>query len=521
MLLRSACVLAAVCCTFGSLSADEIATTAAIIDRHIFERLSAEQVTPADQSSDAEFLRRVWLDVAGKIPPAAEVRRFLADTRTDKRSRLIEQLLSSSNYASHFATFWRDILLPELKSDEQVQQLLPGFEAWLRQHLKHDTAYDQLVREIVTTRLAISGRDVRAAASGDERSAIAFYQAKEIAPENLAAATSRIFLGIRLECAQCHDHPFDDWKQQQFWSFAAFFGGLVRQGDEGVLGRVSEVFDRRELVVPDTETVVQAGFLDGSDPRWRRGVTSRQILAEWITSPDNPYFARMAVNRIWGKFFGIGLVDPVDDFGESNPCSHPQLLDSLAREFVAHNFDVKFLIRAITVSRTYQLSSAATGDASPRLFASMPIKGLTPEQLLDSLMEAGGYSPQSPSPANQTGAGSPRAEILELFANDTDPPTGQQTSILQALALMNGALIESVVDLQQSPRLSGVANASQGTQEQIETLFLATLSRRPTESESHRMMEFVDSNSSGNDDRRAFAHMFWALLNSAEFATNH
>ncbi len=518
MLLRSACFVAAVCCACGALPAGEVTTTAEIIDRDIFERLSAERVTPAAQSSDAEFLRRIWLDVAGKIPPAAEVRRFLADTRSDKRSRVIEQLLNSSNYANHFATFWRDILLPELKSDEQVQQLLPGFDAWLRQHLRHDTAYDQLIREIVTTRLTIAGRDVRAAASGDERSAIAFYQAKEIAPANLAAATSRIFLGIRLECAQCHDHPFDDWKQRQFWSFAAFFAGLVRQGDDGVLGRVSEVFDRRELLIPDSETVVQAGFLDGSDPRWRRGVTSRQILAEWITSPDNPYFARMAVNRIWGKFFGIGLVDPVDDFTASNPCSHPQLLDALARDFVAHNFDVKFLIRAITTSRAYQRSSAADGDASGRLFASMPIKGLTPEQLLESLLEAGGYSQQSPPPANGTGAGSPRDEILELFANDTDPPTAQQTSILQALALMNGALIEAVVDLQRSPRLAGLANSSQSTQQQIETLFLATLSRLPTQAESRRMQEFIASNS---DARRALGHVFWALLNSAEFGANH
>lgn len=512
-----------------ALAADEegVASTAALIDQHIFDRLRQEQVEPAPPSTDAEFARRVWLDIAGRIPSAARARQFLADSRADKRSRLVEQLLDDTGYSNHFTTYWRNILMPEVQSDEQVRQLLPGFDAWLRQHLAHNTPYDQLVREIITVPLASRGRDAQIARSGEERSPIAFFQAKEIAPENLAAATSRIFLGIRLECAQCHDHPFDHWTQEQFWSYASFFAGIERQGQEGVLGRVEEIFDRRELRIPDTVTVVQASYLDGSDPHWRPGAGSRQILADWITSAGNPYFARMTVNRIWGKFFGVGLVDPVDDFTLHNTCSHPELLETLAERLVAQDFDIKFLIRAITASRAYQLSSARRGEPSDdrevtlQQFASMAVKGLTPDQLLDSLTEASGYSQPFPPRPPSANPPSLRTEILELFANDTDPPTGQQTSILQALALMNGEFVASIVDPQQSRTLADVVNAPVSTAERVESLFFATLSRPPTVDESRRFVEFVQSSGAANDEPRALADVFWALLNSAEFATNH
>ncbi len=495
-----------------------------LIDKHIFERIEQDAVKSAGRSSDAEFLRRAYLDIGGVIPPNSVVQNFLADSRADKRARVLDDLLSSSRYVRHFTAFWRNTLMPEVQSNQQVQQLLPGFDAWLRGRLAENTRYDQLVREIITTPLESKGRNQQMMRRGAEQSPIAFFQAKEIAPENLAAATSRIFLGIRIGCAQCHDHPFDKWKQTEFWSYASFFAGIERQGSAGIFGQVEEVFDRRELLIPDTETVVQANYLDGTQPRWKFRVSSRDTLADWLTSGTNPYFARMAVNRVWGKFFGVGLVDPVDDFTEHNPCSHPELLDALAAEFVKHDFDVKFLIRSIVNSRAYQLTSARPEGESydPQHFAVMPVKGMSGGQLFDSLAEATGFFEefQVRRPNMQNGS-SPQTEIMELFANDTDPVTEQQTSILQALAMMNGAFTSGALDLQNSRTLAGIADFPMSPEERVDSLFLSTLSRRPTERERAKFADYVKSGGATKDQRRALADVFWALLNSTEFMTNH
>jgi hypothetical protein len=506
-------------------TSDDIKRTAALIDQHIFDRLIEEAITPAPPSSDTEFLRRVWLDIAGKIPPASRARQFLADTDTNKRTQAVGELLDSAGYVNHFTTYWRNVLMPEVKSDEQVQRLLPGFDAWLRKHLAKNTPYDDLVREIITTPLDSKGRNQQMVRRGAEQSSIAFFQAKQIAPENLAAATSRIFLGIRIECAQCHDHPFDNWTQKQFWGYASFFAGIERQGDDGIFGRVEEVFDRREMLIPDSEIVVQASYLDGKEPRWRRNVSARQELAAWTTSSENPYFARVVVNRIWGKFFGVGLVDPVDDFTENNACSHPELLRPLSAKLIERDFDIKFLIQAITSSRAYQLSSAGSKkkETDPQLFASMAVKGLSPEQLFDSLAEATGFFEPFTvrQPNDNNNRMTARSEILELFANDTDPTTMQQTSILQALALMNGQFTASAMNLQQSRTLAAVINFPMTTEQRVESLFFVTLSRPPTPEERQPFVDYVKTGGATKNQSQALADVFWALLNSSEFSTNH
>ena len=504
---------------------NDVRATATLIDQHIFDRLDEEKTLPAPRSPDVEFLRRVWLDISGKVPPASRARQFLADTDANKRTRVVNELLDSAGYVNHFTTFWRNVLMPEVKSDQQVQRLLPGFDAWLRKHLARNTPYDDLVHEIITTPLASKGRNQQMVRRGAEQSSIAFFQAKQIAPENLAAATSRIFLGIRIECAQCHDHPFDAWTQKQFWGYASFFAGIERQGEDGIFGRVEEVFDRREMLIPDSEMVVQASYLDGKEPQWRRNVSAREELANWTTSAENPYFARMAVNRIWGKLFGVGLVEPVDDFTENNICSHPALLRALSVELIEQNFDIKFLIRAITSSRAYQLSSVAPTNAEtdPQLFASMAVKGLSPEQLFDSLAEATGFFEAFtiPQPNDNSNRMTARSEILELFANDTDPTTMQQTSILQALALMNGQFTASAMNLQQSKTLSAVINFPMTPEQRVESLFFATLSRPPTAEEQQPFVDYVKTGGATKDQPQALADVFWALLNSSEFSTNH
>ncbi len=356
-------------------------------------------------------------------------------------------------------------------------------------------------------------------------SALAFYQAKQVAPENLAAATSRIFLGIRIECAQCHDHPFDTWKQNDFWSLAAFFGGIVRDGQPNVFGQVREVFDRPEIRIPESETTVQAGYLDGSKPQLRFRVSPRKTLADWVASRENPYFAKAAANRIWGHFFGRGIVDPVDDFSDSNPPSHPELLDFLAYEFAEHKFDLKFLIQAITQSKTYQLSSRQTHDSqeNPRDFARMSVQGLTPIQLYESLAQATG-SPVLFAANNPFFFGNQNEQGLfqETFDDTGTTQTDRETTILQALALMNGQLTATATDVAKSRTLSAVVNSPFLDQPQkIEALFLAALSRKPNKSELKKFASYVEKGGPTKDPDLALADVFWALLNSSEFLLNH
>jgi hypothetical protein len=518
------CVGGAVC----PARADDAGNLAGRIDRHLDSRWRSDGITPAAPADDGEFLRRVSLHIAGTIPVVSEARRFLRDPSAQKRAALIDELLESPGYLTNFSNFFRHFMMPEAGTDLQARAQLPGFEAWLRQHMAKNTHYDALVRELLTVPLD-TGRAMNSPLDGmGTATPLGFFQSKQVKPENLAAATSRMFLGLRIECAQCHDHPQDVWKRQQFWGYAAFFAGIERvDRNEEFVGRVKEVFDRRELSIPDSEAgrVVQATFLDGSSPQWRTRVSSRRELADWITSKKNPFFARATVNRLWGHFFGVGFVNPVDDFSGTNPPSHPELLDEIAADFAAHDFDLKYLIRAITATRAYQLSSRKTDDSQdqPQQFARMTVQGLTGEQLFDSLAAAVGFfeptQQQNVFAFNQTG---PRAEFLELLASDNNSPTERQTSILQALALMNGQFTSTATNLDNSATLAAVTEFPlMKDADRIETLYLAALTRKPRRDELDRLTKYVESGGPSKDKKAALADVFWALLNSSEFLFNH
>jgi hypothetical protein len=244
-----------------------------------------------------------------------------------------------------------------------------------------------------------------------------------------------------------------------------------------------------------------------------------------MTAKQNPYFAKSVVNRMWGHFFGVGIVDPIDDFGETNKPSHPELLDELAADFAAHDFDLKYLIRGITASQTYQRSSRKTHDSQsvPQHFARMAVQGLTGEQLFDSIAVAVGhlesFQQQQPFQLNQTG---PRAEFLELFAPDNNSPIERQTSILQALALMNGQFTATATSLDQSSTLSAIAEFPlMKTPDRIEALYLAGLTRKPRPEELDRLTKYVESGGPSKNQKQALTDVFWALLNSSEFLFNH
>ncbi len=339
---------------------------AALIDRHLTAGWEAAKLTPAPPADDAEFVRRVYLDLAGRIPLATEARQFLDSNRPDKRRELVEHLLASSNYANHFTNVWRSLLIPEADSSLQARFQLPGFESWLRNHLAQNNGYDKIVHELITARLNFgNGKGI---GFGDSNpSPTAFFFAKDLMPENLAVAASRVFLGVKLECAQCHNHPFASWKRDDFWSLAAFFAGVKRQGPGEVVMPAPEEISKHEIAIPNTERTVTARFLDGKEPAWKKGVSSRETLANWITAPGNPYFARATVNRMWAYFFGSGLVNPVDEMvGADVAVSYPKLLDDLSKAFIDSKFDLKFLIRSIVMSKAYQLSSRSAGASAGR-----------------------------------------------------------------------------------------------------------------------------------------------------------
>jgi Protein of unknown function (DUF1553)/Protein of unknown function (DUF1549) len=504
----------------------EAAALAFRIDQLIDAGYKARNIQPVPLADDAEFLRRVYLDLTGRIPPVAEVHRFLKSKDPDKRRILVEELLASPNFITHFATVWRAAIIPP-SNNQQFQFFGPQMEGWLRIRLRDDAPYDQMVRDLLTAEVGAGirrGRNV-------EQGATTFYQVNEFKAENIAASSSRLFLGVKLECAQCHDHPFARWSRKQFWELAAFFTNV--QGQQMVRPvnpkQPTPATAKNEIKISGTETVVKARFLDGKIPDFTSDASARKVLADWMTSRDNPFFAKAVVNRYWAHFFGIGIADPVDELeNEDNPPSNPELLDDLAKTFAQKGFDTKFLIRAITSTKVYQRTSASAtrgaGSDDLRSFSRMPLKGLTAEQLFDSLCQATGYRDNQPNPYvrgfNQLG--SPRAEFLSRFDNSADKTTEHQTSILQALALMNGKLIADVTSIERSMTLQAVINSPfMDNKQKLDTLYMATLSRPMKPHEASKMLRYVEEGGPSKDETKALADVFWVLLNSGEFSINH
>src|SRR5262249_22103636 len=314
------------------------------------------------------------------------------------------------------------------------------------------------------------------------------------------------------------NHPFASWSRNQFWQFAAFFSGIrPQQPQAGIFSGALDNPRKREIAIPNTEKTVQARFLDGSEPKWRDSSPTRAVLADWLTSGENPFFAKPIANRLWGQLFGLGIIDPVDDFGEANPPSHPELLDELGRALVQHRFDLQFLIRAITASRTYQRTSRMTDSSQEdlHLFSRMPLKGLSPEQIFDSLAIATGYRSTPVAPGNFNRFDGVRSEFMSKFANSSDKRTEHQTSILQALALMNGQFVADATSLERSETLAALLDAPfLDTYQRLDALYLAALARPMREREAQRLVPYINHGGPSGDQRRALADAFWALLNS-------
>ncbi len=466
-------------------------------------------VVPAPLADDATFLRRVTLDLTGLAPTAYQAQSFLLDASPDKRVRLIDELLSSPAHANHLANLWLRMLVPQDALGQQ-RELARALQTYLRLAIADNRRYDVLVADLLT-------------ATGDARDApaVLFYTARDLKPEELAAATSRLFLGVQLDCAQCHNHPFDRWQQRDFWGMAAFFARIRRasmQSDAAVLRLVDS--EAGEVYLPDSNEAVAPAFLGGATANASTDPNRRRVLALWIVSRDNPYFARAAVNRVWAQLFGRGLVEPVDDLSENNPPSHPELLAELGAYFVASGYDLRALYRVLANTRAYQLSSRIGPEASPppELFAVMALKPLAPEQLFDCLLRA----TRRPLGYTETGPSSDvlREMFIARFQSASARPSEFAAGIPQVLTLMNGGLVHELT----SPGSSGLLEALQAPYltdaQRIDLLTLSVLTRQPTADERAEWLAYLAGGAPTERTQR-LADILWAQVNSIEFVFNH
>jgi hypothetical protein len=482
-----------------------------LIDKAIDERLKEQRVTPSAPADDAEFLRRVYLDIVGHIPTAEKSAAFLGSKEANKRAKLIDELLDSPDYGRHMADIWQTLLLPR-SSDNRRLQTEP-LEKWLEEAFNKDQPWNKLVHDLLT-----------ATGEQDKNGAVTYFVANPTV-DKVTDNVTKAFLGVQLQCAQCHNHPFTEWKQTEYWGMAAFFMKVestpaqmaARNGTSPEV-KETEKPRRGRNALPDSAKMLPPKFLGGAEPKVNKNEALRPVLADWLTTAENPYFARALVNRVWAQLMGRGLVNPVDDMHDGNPPSHPELMADLAEQFGAgNNFDVKYLIRAICNSKAYQRSgkpTAQNAEAGPELYARMAIKVLSPEQLFDSLRLTlgNGRAALDPAPAKGPRGNnvSPRKQFVLFFETEDGADSSEyQAGIPQALRLMNAPQLnnsEAVLAL-----LKGK------TQEQaVDQLYLATLSRRPTT----RERDMVERLMKKEEPAKVYADVLWALLNSSEFTLN-
>jgi Protein of unknown function (DUF1553)/Protein of unknown function (DUF1549) len=506
------------------------------IDDYLEGRWKELGVKPAPLADDAIFFRRLSLDLIGRIPELLDIHDFIdkSNKRPDKHWDAVEKYLASDAAARHFANFWRTEIIGR-SSNQQFQFLYPQFEAWLEDRIKKNTPLNQITQQILTVQNNGPGMQPGfvGGPGGNPVTPAAFLAVNEGKPENIAGAGARVFLGVKIECAQCHKHPFAKWTREQFWEFAAFFSGQngVGQPIRQPKGAKPVSFTPgREIVIPEVNKVVKAKYLNGEEPKWGAFSDSRKVLAEWMTSPENPYFARAMADHLWAYFFGVSLVEPILEPNDDSPVTHPELIDKLAKELIAHNFDQMFLIRALVHTKAYQRSSGGPELATKEdyhLFLRMPIRSLTPEQIYDSFVAATarstqpentGYDPRfnNPFAMNNT----PRGQFLAKFGTQ-DRRYDPQTSILQALFMMNGKFMTEKTRTDGNDDLKFLARQNTTTQRKVGSLIKMVLSRDARPEELDRLVPYLESGGPSHNLERAIEDVYWALLNSPEFVLNH
>ena len=499
----------------------------AAIDRLLLQQWRRLGIVPSGLADDTAFLRRVSIDICGTLPTVDEINAYVSDNRPDKRQRLIDRLLDRSEYASYFSLKWGDILQNRGAGYSTSQQRAGTtlFSAWIRDSLADNKPYDQFVSEILT-----------ASGSQSENPPTLWYRTVRKSPEYVESV-AQAFLGVRIQCAQCHHHPSERWSQTDYYRLAAVFARVGRKGGfadaEVPTDEVIFVSDKGSVVHPRTGEVLAPAALGSDVFRLDHHVDPREQLAEWMTQPDNPFFARTMVNRMWAHFLGRGIIHPIDDARSTNPPSNPELLDVLAADFVASGYDIKQLIRSITNSYAYRLDSVPTdGNAEDtQLFARFYPRRMSAEVLLDGISQVLDVPTEFASGAGMFPTGTRAIDLpdenvpaafLDIFGRPgrmsacecerVDAP-----ALTQALELVNSAEIQrkltEATGFAHQIALTETSNSDRATR-----IFLRTLGRAPRTEELKISVDYLDGQS---DPQEACRSLLWSLLATNEFLFNH
>ena len=490
------------------------------IDQLVFEKLRVLGLPPSARCDDATFLRRVTLDLAGRLPTAAEAEAFLNDTSATKRDSVIDRLLASDEYADYFANKWAALLRNKRKEPPTARGTV-AFHGWIREHLRRGTPYAEWVGEILTASGNITANP-----------AVAWYRAVA-KPQDQLQDVAQLFAGVRLQCAQCHHHPYERWSQQDYYGFSAFFSTLGRKpGDEPTEEIVFHQTRAASAENPRTKKPVGPTLLGGEALSLAPETDPRVRLAEWLTKPENPFFAKVLANRYWKHFFGRALVEPEDDMRVTNPPSNPALLDALAKHFVDSGTDLRALCRAICQSEVYQLSAEpnAQNGTDRQNFSHFYPRRLPAEVLLDAIdavtavptkfpaSPPGVRAVQLPDDSFNTGS-----YFLTVFGRPDNASACEcervsDGSLAQRLHLLNAKTIQE--KLANSAGLPAkLANETGPPAEKLRALYLTALSRLPTESEASAAREFLAKKP--GKEKEAWEDIVWAVLNTKEFVFNH
>jgi hypothetical protein len=519
---------------FAPLAAGQAPPLSKQIDRLIDARLEKEKIPPSPRADDAEFLRRVYLDLTGRIPTFDQANAFLTNKDPNRRAKLIDELLARPEFGWHFGNHWRELIVDRgMENVGQAREHSWAFVDWLAERFNKDVGWDQTVREILT-------------AEGEAKTnpPTTFILVNRMGvypkPEDQVGMASRLFMGLSLRCAQCHDHPYvETWKQDDFWSLAAFFAQVRDHNLGGDNSARAPVYhekpiaddkkaksyasgQKRNGIIPpeplpqiaipkigdpnSAEKVVKAKFFHGPEPTLDAKGPYRPAFAQWLTSPENPYFGRASVNRLWAHLFARGLIHPIDDVRPDQTGSHPELLDELEKAFKASQFQIKPIVRAICNSEAYQRTSKPlpANKADDKYFSHQTLKLLSSDQVVDALAIVLGRNPAT---------GKNRDQMTAPFATrkaDGDP-TEYSHGIQQALLLMNGGNAKEV------PQSFFKMTNGKSKEEAISNLYLVVLSRFPRPDELQRVASFI----SQGDANQGYRDLYWVLVNSAEFIFNH
>ncbi len=511
------------------------AARANFIDELVLNQLQRLNLKPSSRSNDPEFLRRVYLDTIGKMPTTAETRAFLADKSADKRKRLIDSLLARAEFVDYWTYRWADVFL--INGRLLRPDAVKAYYAWLRKQVEANTPWDELARQVVT-------------AKGDSTSEgeVNFYSVHQD-PESMAENVSQAFLSLSIGCAKCHNHPLEKWTNDQYYSFANLFarvrakgwGGDSRSGDGK---RTLYVMAKGDLIQPRTGKPQPPAPLDGEPIATDSTRDRRELLAEWLTSPDNPYFTKAVANRVWAAFFGIGLVNQIDDMRVSNPPSNPQLMDALADHLIKHDYDLKSLIRVILNSETYQRSSESLPENKDdrKHFSRYFPRRLMAEILHDAIAGITGVATEFKELALTDGSkqktdaypkgtralqladSSVASYFLKTFGRNERVITcecerSETPSMVQVLHLSNGDTLNDKLKSKDS-HVTGLLAAEPDTAKLVDEIYLQCLARFPNYREKKSLLA-VFKEASAKEKRQVVEDLYWALMTSREFLFQH